>query len=485
MSRSTAQDDLVTAPVPELVRRLAIPASIGFFFNTMYNVVDTFWAGRLSTDALAALSLSFPVFFVLIAMGSGFSTGATALIGSALGRGDRREAAATAAQGLVLGILLTVFVTTVGYLSAPSLFRLLGATGEYLDICLAYMNVILAGSGFVLTFYMLNGILNAQGDTRSFRDYLIGATAANVVLDPWFMFGGLGVPAMGVRGIALATIVCQAGGLVFLGRRAWRTGLIWRSSGARWRPDPGVLRAIAGQGVPSSLNMMSVAIGIFIITWFLSRFGQETVAAYGVATRIEQIALLPTIGLNMATLSLVAQAGGAGRFDRVRSIVRTALGYGAIVMVFGSALIWFGARPLMGVFTDDPAVVDIGAPYLRIAAFIEYAYVLLFVNTSALQGLRKPAFALWIGLYRQVVAPVAVFWTLTQVLDKGVHGVWWGIFGINWSAALVAVWWAQRQVGKSAEEGDTGDRPLPAALQAAEAAGAAAAAADDGRTDDS
>ena len=97
-------NDLVTAPIPALIRRLAIPASIGFFFNTMYNVVDTFWAGRLSTDALAALSLSFPVFFVLMAMGSGFSTGATALIGNALGRGDRREAARTASQGLVLGI---------------------------------------------------------------------------------------------------------------------------------------------------------------------------------------------------------------------------------------------------------------------------------------------------------------------------------------------------------------------------------------------
>lgn len=448
----TARSDLVTAPVPELIRRLAIPASVGFFFNTMYNVVDTFWAGRLSTDALAALSLSFPVFFVLIAMGSGFATGATALIGNALGRDDRREAAVTAAQGLVLGLLLAAFVMTVGYLAVESLFRLLGAEGAYLAICLEYMHVILAGSGFVLTFYMLNGILNAQGDMRTMRDYLIGAAAANVVLDPWFMYGGLGVPAMGVRGIALATILCQAGGLVFLGRRAWRTGLIWRSEGARWRPDGRVLRAIAGQGIPSSLNMMSVALGIFIITWFLSRFGQEAVAAYGVATRIEQIALLPTIGLNMATLTLVAQASGAGLFDRVRQVVRTALKYGGVVMVFGSALVFFGARPLMNLFSDDPAVVDIGARYLRIAAFIEHAYVLLFVNTSVLQGLKKPAFALWIGLYRQIAAPFLVFWLLTAVWGQGLYGIWWGIFGITWSAAVVAVWWAQRQVGRSEAE---------------------------------
>jgi len=445
---STPATDLTTAPVGQLVRRLAIPASVGFFFNTMYNVVDTFWAGRLSTDALAALSLSFPVFFVLISLGSGFSTGATALIGDALGRDDRRAAACIASQGLILGVLVALFVMGVGYATVPWLFRLLGANDTYLAICLEYMYVILAGSGLVLTFYMLNGILNSQGDTRTFRDYLIGATLLNLALDPWFMFGGFGLPAMGVRGIALATLIAQGGGIFFLGWRARRTGLLFRSEGARWYPQPQVLRDIVGQGVPASGNMMSVALGIFIITWFLSDFGQAAVAAYGVATRIEQIVLLPTIGLNVAALTLAAQNGGAGRFDRVRATVRTCLAYGAVAMALGSTLLFLGAEPLMRAFSDDPVVVGIGAPYLRIAAFIEFAYVILFVNTAALQGLKKPSFALWIGLYRQILAPFAVFWLAAQVFDLGLFGIWWGVLGINWTAALVAVWWARRMTGQ-------------------------------------
>ena len=452
-------NDLTTAPIPVLIRRLAIPASVGFFFNTMYNVVDTYFAGQLSTEALAALSLSFPVFFTLIAMGSGFSTGATALIGNALGAGNRREAALIASQGMTLGILLTLFVMGVGYATTPALFRLLGASEEYLVICLQYMRVILAGSGLVLTFYMLNGILNSQGDTRTFRDYLIAATVVNIILDPWLMFGGLGVPALGIRGLALATIIAQSGGIVFLGRRAWRTGLLHRSTGARWRPDGRVLREIAAQGIPASLNMMTVALGIFVITWFLSRFGQQVVAAYGAATRIEQIVLLPTIGLNVATLTLAAQNGGAGHYDRVRSVIRTALGYGALVMALGSALLFFGAETLMNLFTDDPEVVAVGARYLRIAAFIEYAYVILFVNTSALQGLKMPAFALWIGLYRQIVAPLTLFWMVTQVWDLGLGGIWWGIFGITWSAALVAVIFAQRRVSRLAAAHTAGIQP--------------------------
>lgn len=442
---------LTTAPIPKLLRELAIPASVGLFFNTMYNVVDTFFAGRWSTEALAALSLSFPVFFSFVAMGSGFSTGATALLGNALGRDDRKEAARTASQGIVLSLMLTVFVMATGYATTPSLFRLLGASDAYLQICLDYMFVILAGSGFVFVFYMLNAILNSTGDTRAFRDYLIGATILNIILDPWFMWGGLGLPSMGIKGIALATVISQSGGVFFLGRRAWRTGLLWRSTGAVWRPHWPTLPAILGQGIPASLNMMTVALGVFIITYFISQFGQQVVAAYGVATRIEQIVLLPVLGLNIAVLTLTAQNAGASRFGRVQEAVRRALSYGGVFMIFGTALIYFGARPLMDFFTDDAEVIAIGAHYLRIAAFIEYAYVVLFVNTSVLQGLKKPMFALWIGLYRQLAAPFLVFNLVTRVFGWGLDGIWWAIFGITWSASLVAMVFAMRKVNKLAE----------------------------------
>lgn len=443
---AASKNDLTTAPIPELIRRLAIPASVGFLFNTLYNVVDTFWAGRYSTDGLAALSLSFPIFFLMIAMGMGFATGATALMGHALGSDDRRGAARIASQSLVLSLLAAIFIMVVGYLSVPSLFRLLGASDAYLRICLDYMFVILAGTPVLLQVHMCNAILNAQGDMTSFRNYLIVATLANIVLDPWFMFGGLGLPEMGMRGVAAATILVQVGGLLYLLRQALATGLLRRDAGAGYWPDRQILAAITGQGIPASANLMTVALGIFVITYFLSHFGQEVVAAYGVATRIEQLVLLPTIGLNTATLALAAQNGGALKFDRVRQAVRQALTYGAVIVACGLLLLLFAAEFLMQLFTDDPAVVATGAHYLRIAAFIQYAYVLLFVNTSTLQGLKRPAFALWIGLYRQLAAPFLFFWLATRVWNFGVDGVWAGVFAITWSAALVAVVFAQNVV---------------------------------------
>ncbi|MCP4290641.1 MAG: MATE family efflux transporter [bacterium] len=432
--------------MPGLIRELATPASIGFFFNTMFNVVDTWYAGRFSTEALAALSLTFPVFFILVAMGNGFSTGTTALVGNALGSNDRKEASLTAAQGLVLSVMVSVVVVIVGYYSSPYLYRLLGAQDTYLKLCLDYIHIILAGCVFVFAFYMFNGILNSQGDTRSFRDYLIVASIANIILDPILMYGWLGLPSMGVKGIALATVISQGGGVIFLGRRTWRTGLLHRSSGARWTPDFRVLKDIFTQGIPAGMSMMSVALGIFVITYFLSEFGQSVVAAYGAATRIEQIVLLPALGLNVAALSLASQNSGAKRYDRIRELVRVSMGYGAIITGVGGLVLFFGGEFLMGLFTPDVHVQAVGARYLRFAAFLEFSYVVLFLNTSILQGLKKPAFSLWIGVYRQLVMPIGFFWLATRVFGLALDGIWWGIFLITWSAAIVAAYYARRKV---------------------------------------
>ena len=196
------------------------------------------------------------------------------------------------------------------------------------------------------------------------------------------------------------------------------------------------------------MNMMSVALGIFVITYFLSEFGQNVVAAFGAATRIEQIVLLPALGLNVAALSLASQNSGAKRYDRVRELVRVSMRYGALITGVGGLLLFFGGEFLMGLFTTDASVIEIGSHYLRIAAFLEFSYVVLFLNTSILQGLKKPAFALWIGVYRQLVMPIGFFWLATRVLGFELDGIWWGIFCINWSAAAVSVFYARRMVAK-------------------------------------
>jgi putative MATE family efflux protein len=444
-------DDLTTAPIPGLVLRIAAPASVGYFFHTMFNVVDTAWAGQvpgMSTPALAALAASFPVFFMIIALGGGLATGATALLATALGAGDRAAARRLALQGLGLGLAVSLLLALLGPLAAPALFRSLGAEGPYLEACLAYMTPLLWAAPLFFIPYMQNAVLTARGDTRSFRNILILGSLLNLGLDPWFIFGGLGLPALGLAGIAWATVLVQGLNCLYLGARLLRSGLVDHPAAREFIPCPRTWAEIMRQGLPAALNMLTVGLGIFVITRYFSRFGPEATAAYGIATRIEQIALMPSLGLGAAALTLIAQNRGAGKPDRVRESLRRTLVLGALATLPAGLGVFLLAGPLMGLFTDDPAVLAAGAGYLRIAAFVLFAYVLLYLHVSAMQGLKRPLFAVWLGLGRQVVLPVFLFELFTRVLGLGLPAIWWGIAGITWAAALFATAWVRRAMDR-------------------------------------
>lgn len=440
---------LTTDPIPQLTWRIAVPMSVGMFFNTMFNVVDTVCAGWLGTDALAALSLSFPVFFIILAAGSGISQGTTALIANALGMGDKAEARRVFAQALVFTVIVGPILSVAGLFAAPWLFRLLGAEGDYLRTVLAFMNVTLVGGVFYLVPMVMNSALAAQGETRVYRNLLFLGLVANVALNPILMWGKMGLPALGVAGIALATVLIQIGGCVFMGYFAAKSELMHGLKPREFIPAPAVLLRIAGQAVPAGLNMLTVALGIFVITWFVKHFGKEAVAASGIATRIEQIVLMPTIGLNAAVLSIVGQNHGAGLPHRVREAWTTNVKTGAGLMVLGGLLVWLVREPAMKLFTHDAAVIARGCDYLLASSVTLAAYPILFVTVFAMQGLKRPTYGLWMGLYRQIAAPIIVLNTLAFGLGWGLWGVWWGVSFVTWSAALFALGWGALRIGVS------------------------------------
>lgn len=444
--------DLTSAPVPELVRRLAIPAGTGFFFNTMFNVVDTWYGGRLSTTALAAMSLCFPVFFIILAIGSGVSSGATTLIGNALGRKQGREAQAYVLQSLSFAMLHALLLTAAGLAAAPAIFTLMGARGEYLQQALSYMNVIFIGCPFFLLNFVMNAIHNAHGDTQAYRNFLIAGFILNLILDPWFMYGGLGLPSFGLAGVALATISIQCLGNFYLFKRLSKTRVITTFRLTDLVPQQKHFRELFKQGFPAAMNMMTVSIGIFVITWYVGRFGEQAVAAYGIGTRIEQIALLPVMGLNISTLALTAQNYGAGRIDRIRETLRVSLRYGFMIALTGTVLALLFRREMMQIFTSDRTVATIGSEFLSIEAFVFPAYVLLYISISAMQGIKLPIFGLLIGLYRQIAGPLLVFHLLSIVMGLGLSGVWWGILTVTWSAAVIVVVYVSHTLAKLEKE---------------------------------
>ena len=433
--------DLTRDPIPGLILRIAVPASTGFFFNTMFNVVDTYYAGQLSTDALAALSLSFPLFMVILSIGVGVGAGTNALISNALGGGKREKAAGYQAQAISFALIGTALVSVPLYFFLRPIFVLFDAQGAVLEGALGYMRVIVAGGVVMVLTNTLNAGLQARGNTKTFRNFLLVAFLLNIGLDPLFMFGvELGgvqiIPAMEEAGVAVATILVQALGIIFVGRVLVRSGGLEHCGIRSFYPRRESFREIASQALPAALNFLTIALGAFVINYFVSRFGRDAVAAYGTALRIEQIALLPTIGLNVALASLVGQNNGAGKLDRVENSYKSSLKFAFFTMILILTPVVIFAPWLLGVFTDNARVVAIGRNYLYIQVLTFFSYIVMNQSNSVLQGLKRPAMIMWVGVYRQMVAPFIVFPLLIGPGGMGVRGVWWGLVIVNWSAAL-------------------------------------------------
>ena len=435
--------DLTKEDISVQIKKLAIPASVGFFFHTMFNVTDTYFAGMISTQSLSALTLSFSIFFMMIAFAGGMSEAVTALVGNALGEKKRDKAVHIALNALLFALLLSCVLTLVGLASAPYLMGLLGAEGEYLHEALAYINIILYASVFFVLSFFINALLNAVGDTVSFRNVLIFTAIVNIFLNYWFVLGGLGIEPMGVRGIALSTVIAEIITFLYLFYKARKTPLLQDYSTFYF--DGGVFALLLKQGLPPSTNMVLMATGIYIITYFAAPFGKEVMAAFGIGMRIEQIILMPAIGLNVAVLAIVSQNNGAKEFDRIAQTMKRALFYGLLVSLAGMLLLLGGAEEFMGVFSSDAKVIKEGALYLRIEAFILFSFVVIFVNLAMLQGIEKPAFIFYISLFRQIVAPIVLL-SLFAYLGLGVVWIWLGIAAIVTLSAAITWQYSKKRL---------------------------------------
>ncbi len=437
------KNHLITKDIPSLIKQIAIPASTGAFFNTMYNVVDTFYAGFISTQAISAMSLSFMIFFTIIGLGYGFSSSITALIGNASGKSKKFLASLYAHKGIFFMQILAIFLTIIGFLISPSLFKLLGASGAYLDMALDYIYVILAGTIFFMTNFALNAVLISKGDTKSYRNTLIFGFFANLVLNPLFIYGFWFVPAMGISGIALATVLIQVLNNIYMLKKVLNTKLIHFENIKYFLPHKKIYKDLIHQGTPSSMNMLIMSIGSIILMYFVSLYGVKAVAGYGIGFRVEQIMLLPALGLSSAVLSIVSNNFGAKKYDRVQETVTKALKYGFMLSTFGIAFLYIFGKLIIQQFDNDLEVIQYGFDYLVIEVWIFYAYIILFICISTLQGIKKPKMILYIALYRQIIAKYLIAYIIVIWFALEYIYLWVGVLLMIYSAAIFAYFYTK------------------------------------------
>ena len=201
--------NLLKDNIPKLVRKLALPAMVGMLFQTLYNIVDTFYAGKISPEALAALSKSFPIYFIIVASSIGVTVAGTSLIGNSIGEKDNKKTLNYFSHIIYYGILISIFITFLGLYFSERVFFLMGSTEEVASLGLEYTNIIYSGSFLFILVVSLNSLLHAEGDTKTYRNVLVLSFLLNIILNPILIFGFLFIPAFGVKGIGIATIISQ------------------------------------------------------------------------------------------------------------------------------------------------------------------------------------------------------------------------------------------------------------------------------------
>ncbi|MGB6020556.1 MAG: MATE family efflux transporter [Sulfurimonadaceae bacterium] len=430
------QLDLTQGDIKSHMRTLAIPATVGFLFHTLYNVTDTFFAGQISTQALAALSLSFPVFFMVIAVAAGMSEALTALVGNALGENNKTKAAHHAQNGLLFGLLLSIVLTAVGVLSVPFLMQQLGAEGSYLDQAVGYTATIVLGTVFFVLTFFINALLNSVGDMISFRNILIVSFFLNIGLDYYFVTAGFGVV-----GIAYATLITEALTMLYLFYRLRRTTLLQNIE--HFRLDLPLFWNLTTHGIPPSANMVFMAVGVFIITYYAAPYGESVVAALGIGMRIEQIALMPAVGINMAVLSIVSQNSGAKLYERAEEAVKVGLIGGAYIAIAGGLTLVFGGSYLMEIFSTDVQVIAEGILFLYVEAALIFPFVVVFIYVAVLQGIKRPKFIFYLALARQIILPLLLLEAVSYYIQTPLSV--WIVIGLIVVLSSIVVWWYARK----------------------------------------
>ena len=416
---------LIEGDVAPLLIRLTIPMVFGVLSMVIYNLVDTFFVGRLGADQLAALSFTFPVVLVIGSLSMGLGMGASATVSRAIGEGDSYRVRRLTTDSLVLALLVVGVAAVAGLFTIEPLFRALGAGETTLPYIKQYMEIWYPGMVFVVVPMVGNNCIRATGDTKTPGIVMIIGAGANAVLDPILIFGLGPVPALGIQGAALATLLGRS--ITFF-VAVYVLAVRERLITVRFDRIADVLaswRAVLFIGLPTAATRMIIPIGAGFVTRLISGYGPEAVAGYGVATRLEFFALAVVNALASVIGPFIGQNLGAGKLDRVRAGFvtgeRICLVVGAFFFVVFLAL----ARPIASVFSPVESIISVTTMYLRIVGFAYMLQGIYLIAVPALNVLRKPLLAAGLGIVEMFVLVLPLALVGSTLL--GVPGIFIGI----------------------------------------------------------
>ena len=464
----THRDSITEGSLVRPLFDLAWPIVAFQLLQVAYNVADTLWLGRYDVDAVGALSLAFPLVFLVISVAAGFTTAGSILVAQYTGADSEASAGHVAGQTVSFVSVLAVVLGIAGFLATGGLLDFLPSQPEtkaqVLPLAADYMEIFFLGMPFIFAFFVFSALMRGYGDTRTPMRVMFLSVVVNVVIDPLLIFGAGAIPELGVEGAALATVfsrvIASVVGLYVLFRsEAGPTVAV-----SDLRPDPATIRDLVNLGVPSALEQSASALAMVSLTAMVVSFAPPVVAAYGLGNRLVSLVFLPALGLGRATNTMVGQNLGAGAPERAERAVGVAATAAAGVLLVVAVVAASFPDPVVGVFiatgTEDAAeTVRLGSQYLRVRS-VEFVFIgVMQVVLGAYRGAGNTKTALTFSLVTLWFARVPMVYYLAFVADLGATGVWIGMASGHVVGAVLAGGWFLRGTWKRAIVDD--DDPDP------------------------
>ncbi len=410
--------------------------------QTVYQLTDTFWLGRVGPAAVAAVSLSFPVLFLTLSIGGGLSIAGGILVAQSYGARDRHGVDHFTAQTSLAVGGLSVLLSATGYYLTPAMVRLLGAEPEVAIPATDYLRISFLGLVFLFLYLVFQTTLRSVGDVRTPFYIVLLTVTLNFFLDPLFILGWGPVPAMGTAGAAVATVGTQglaaAAGIALLLRG--RMGVRLKISSMT--PDIPVIRQMLRTGIPASLEQSTRAAGVAMMAVLVAGFGTSVLAAYGIGARILSFIIIPALGFSMATSTLVSQAVGAGKPDRANEVATTGSRVAFLSLFVLGGVLFFFADPLTTIFLPDaPEEAGMAARFVRILALSFGFTGAQQVLAGAFRGAGDTVAAMLLAVLALWVLRFPLAFLLSHRSGLGYEGIWWAFPFSEVVAAVIAWFW--------------------------------------------
>ena len=452
---------------------LAWPVVVIQLLQVTYNIADTLYLGRLSADAVGALSLAFPLVFLLIAVAGGFTTAGAILVAQYTGAEGDESAGLVVGQTVTFVGFLSIVLGIAGYFYTRPALSILPSdpdtSADVIPLAADYLEIIFLGMPFLFGFFVFSALMRGYGDARTPMYVMVVSVFANVLLDPFFIFGFDGNPlftwaglfdleasllsatgfvGFGIEGAAFATIIARGGGTAIGLYLLFASGVGPAVQFSHLRPDLSFIEDIIRLGTPSMVEQSTSALAMVTLTAMVVTFAPPVVAAYGLGNRIISLVFLPAMGLGRAVDTMVGQNLGAARADRAERSVWLAASTGAGVMLLVAVVAVLFPEPIVSVFLGDvpnaPETIENGVNYLRVRS-TEFAFIgITQVMLGAFRGAGNTKIAMSISIITLWVGRVGTVGILVFVLGWGATGVWVGMAVGNLVGAAVSVPWFLR-----------------------------------------